>query len=200
MVLAHAESSSTLTIRATSPTTPSASIPLRPGRHRQHVPIADTAHEWQGYIPFDDMPNAFDPPSGFLATANSRVTTDKSPYPLTDEWIDPYRVERIYKLLHGRDQLTPDDMLAVQTDIYSEVDQEMGQRFAYAIDHTPDGNDDPAAQGRRPDAQLGWPPHHRLRRRIARDPDARRALAHDSRTQAGQTTPRTITGPSRTLP
>ena len=82
------------------------------------------------------MPNAFDPPSGFLATANSRVTTDKSPYPLTDEWADPYRVERIYKLLDGRDQLTPADMLAVQTDIYSEVDQEMGHRFAYAIDHT----------------------------------------------------------------
>jgi penicillin G amidase len=35
-------------------------------------------------------------------------------------------------------------MLAVQTDIYSEVDQEMGHRFAYAIDHTPgpEGNGD----------------------------------------------------------
>jgi penicillin amidase len=100
------------------------------------VPIKDTAHEWQGYIPFDDLPNAFDPPSGFLATANSRVTTDKSPYPLSLEWIDPYRVERIYKALQGRDQLTPKDMLAVQTDIYSEVDQELAHRFAYAIDHT----------------------------------------------------------------
>jgi penicillin amidase len=99
----------------------------------------------QIYIPFDDLPNAFDPPSGFLATANSRVTTDKSPYPLTDDWADPYRIERIYKSLDGRDQLTPADMLAVQTDIYSEVDQEMGHRFAYAIDHTPgpDGNGDP---------------------------------------------------------
>ena len=109
------------------------------------VPIADGAHEWHGYIPFDQMPNAFDPPSGFLATANSRVATDKSPYPITDDWIDPYRVERIYKSLNGRDQLTPKDMLAVQTDIYSEVDQEMGHRFAYAIDHTPgpEGNGDP---------------------------------------------------------
>ena len=32
-------------------------------------------------------------------------------------------------------------MLAVQTDIYSEVDQEMGHRLAYAIDHT-DGADE----------------------------------------------------------
>jgi penicillin G amidase len=88
------------------------------------------------YIPFDQLPNSVDPPSGFLATANSQVTTDKSPYPLTLEWGDPYRTERIYKLLQGRDKLTPANMLAAQTDIYSEVDQEMAHRFAYALDHS----------------------------------------------------------------
>jgi penicillin amidase len=111
-------------------------VPLRPSG-LAGVPITDNQHEWQGYIPFDAMPSAFDPPSGFLATANARVTTDKSPYPLTLEWIDPYRIERVYKSLQGRDKLAPKDMLAVQTDIYSEVDQELGHRFAYAIDHTP---------------------------------------------------------------
>jgi penicillin amidase len=118
-------------------------IPIRPAGIAD-VPIRDQAHEWQGYIPFDQMPNAFDPPSGFLATANARVTTEKTPYPLTDEWGEPYRIERIYKSLDGRDHLTPADLLAVQTDIYSEVDQEMGHRFAYAIDHTPgpEGNGD----------------------------------------------------------
>ncbi len=109
-------------------------VPLRPAG-LQGKPIEDAAHEWQGYIPFNSMPNAVDPPSGFLATANSRVTTDKSPYPLSLEWADPYRAERIYKVLQGRDMLRPQDMLAVQTDIYSEVDQELAHRFAYAIDH-----------------------------------------------------------------
>jgi penicillin G amidase len=109
-------------------------VPIRPAG-LVDVPIGDTSHEWQGSIPFDAMPNSFDPPSGFLATANSRVTTAASQYPISDEWMDPYRVERIYKALDGRDGLTPKDMLAVQTDIYSEVDQEMGHRFAYAIDH-----------------------------------------------------------------
>ncbi len=97
------------------------------------------------YLPFDLMPHAFDPPSGFLATANSRVTADDASIRLTLDWIDPYRVERIYKMLDGRDQLTPAKMLATQTDVYSEVDQEMGQRFAYAIDQTkgPKGSGDP---------------------------------------------------------
>jgi acyl-homoserine lactone acylase PvdQ len=111
-------------------------VPLRPGG-LVGVPIQDANHEWQGYIPFDSMPGVYDPPSGFLATANSRVTTDKSPYQLSLEWVDPYRAERIYKALQGRDQLTPKDLLAVQTDIYSEVNQELAHRFAYAIDHTP---------------------------------------------------------------
>ena len=111
-------------------------IPLRPSGIA-NVPInIGPTNEWQGYIPFEDMPNAFDPPSGFLATANSRVTSDKSKYPLTNEWADPYRAERIYRLLQGRDHFTPADLLVVQTDIYSEVDQEMAHRLAYAIDHT----------------------------------------------------------------
>ncbi len=102
------------------------------------------------YLPFDVMPHALDPPSGFLATANSNVTRDVPPVstkryplnidmstiPLTLEWADPYRAERIYRLLDGRNGLTRADMLAVQTDIYSEVDQEIGHRLAYAIDHT----------------------------------------------------------------
>lgn len=110
-------------------------IPIRPAG-LVPIPIADSGREWQGYIPFDSLPNAIDPPSGFLATANSRVTTDASPYPISLEWIDPYRAERIYKLLDGRNGLTAKDMLAVQTDVYSDMDQEFGQRLAYAIDHT----------------------------------------------------------------
>ncbi len=127
-------------------------VPLRPAG-LQGVPIRDRAHEWQGYIPFDQMPSQFDPPSGFLATANSRVTTDSSPFRLSLEWADPYRIERIYKALQGRDHLKPADMLAVQTDIYSEVDQEMGYRFAYAIDHTP-GTD--ARLARAADLMRSW--------------------------------------------
>jgi penicillin amidase len=65
------------------------------------------------------------------------VSSEKFPARLTHEWADPYRAERIYKSLEGRDHLTPADLLAVQTDIYSEVDQELAHRFAYAIEHTP---------------------------------------------------------------
>jgi penicillin amidase len=115
-------------------------IPIRSGGLTD-VPASDGAHEWQGYVPYADLPGAVDPPSGFLATANSRVTTDKSKFPLTLEWAEPYRAERIYKVFQGRDGLRPEDMLAVQNDVYSEADQELAHRLAYAVDHA-GGKDD----------------------------------------------------------
>jgi penicillin amidase len=110
-------------------------VPMRPAG-LVGLPISDTQHEWQGYIPFDELPFSVDPPSGLLATANARVTPNDTKFPLTLEWPDPYRAERVYMDLRGRDKLTREDMLAVETDIYSEVDQELAHRFAYAIDHT----------------------------------------------------------------
>jgi penicillin amidase len=110
-------------------------VPMRPAG-LMGVPIQDAQHEWQGYIPYDQLPFSVDPPSGLLATANARVTPNDTKFPLTLEWPDPYRAERVYMDLRGRDNLTREDMLAVQTDIYSEVDQELAHRFAYAIDQT----------------------------------------------------------------
>jgi penicillin amidase len=114
-------------------------IPIRSAGLSEE-PIQNDGDQWRGYVPFDDMPSSFDPPSGFLATANSRVTTEQSKYPITLEWGEPYRVQRIYKLLQGRNGLTREDMFATQTDIYSAVDQELAQRFAYAIDQTPNAD------------------------------------------------------------
>ena len=109
-------------------------VPQRPGGLAA-LPIADDAHEWQGVVPFAALPSVLDPASGILATANSRVTPDGYNPPLTLEWAAPYRNERIWKWLAAHDKMTPADMLSLQTDIDSELNHELAQRFAYAIDH-----------------------------------------------------------------
>jgi penicillin amidase len=109
-------------------------IPYRP-QGIVDVPITGTGHEWQGYVPFEQLPSTLDPANGIIATANARIAPDGYPFQLSMEWMDPYRNERIWKWLAGKDKLTPADMLKLQTDVYSEVDQELAQRFAYAIDH-----------------------------------------------------------------
>ena len=52
---------------------------------------SDDAHEWTGYIPFDELPSIFNPPSGIIATANSRITPDKYPHSISAEWEAPWR-------------------------------------------------------------------------------------------------------------
>jgi len=109
------------------------------GRTEWGGPVADSATGTLAqltYVPFSAMPRAYDPPSGFLATANARVTTAQSPYTITQNWADPYRVERIYKTLENRDGLTASEMLALETDVTSEVDQQFAQRLAWALEHT----------------------------------------------------------------
>ena len=114
-------------------------FPMRPAG-LSGVPIvetgtaADSEHEWQGYIPFTELPSVLDPDNGIVATANSRITPDGYPYPLALNWDAPYRNERIWKWLSSHSKLTPADMLTLQMDTYSEVDRELAQRFAYSID------------------------------------------------------------------
>jgi penicillin amidase len=97
-----------------------ARVPIRKKGHGT-VPVpGDTDdYEWRGYIPFEQMPQSFNPDSGLIVTANARVTgPDYKPY-LTDDWEEPYRTARIYDLLHDKHDLRPEDMLKVQTDTYS---------------------------------------------------------------------------------
>ncbi len=97
---------------------------------------ADDAHEWIGTVPLDQLPRVYDPPSGILATANSRVTPDGYPDVLSNEWVAPLRVQRILRLLHQDKKFTRADMLAIQTDIYSRLDHFVAERLVYAIDHS----------------------------------------------------------------
>ena len=99
------------------------------------VDALDAAQIWSGYIPYAQLPNVVDPTNGILATANARITPDNYTYAVTLNWAPPYRVERIDKLLAGRNGLTPADMLAIQNDTHSEFDLVVAQRLAYALDH-----------------------------------------------------------------
>ncbi len=97
-----------------------ARVPIRKkGRGEVPVPGDTDDYEWTGYIPFDQLPQALNPDSGLIVTANARVVgPNYKPY-LTDRWEEPYRTARIYDLLHNKTNLRPIDMLKVETDTYS---------------------------------------------------------------------------------
>ena len=74
-------------------------------------------------------------PNAGNETPNAERGTPEQQPAITLEWGDPYRNERIWKWLGAKDHLTQPQMLTLQTDLYSELDQEFAQRLAYGIDH-----------------------------------------------------------------
>ena len=123
-----------------------ARVPIRKkGNGSVPAPGDTDDYEWTGYIPFEQLPQILNPPSGLIVTANARVVgSNYKPY-LTDHWEEPYRTARIYDLLHDKHDLRPTDMLRVQTDIYSFPDAFVGEQLV-AASHSVTPKDDRTKQ------------------------------------------------------
>jgi penicillin amidase len=95
-------------------------IPIRAPRGQGIMPEPGWSgeSEWQRYIPFEELPRAFNPPKGFIVTANQKLIGDDYPYRIGHEWADPYRAIRIDQLLSDNRQVTIDDSQQIQGDTY----------------------------------------------------------------------------------
>jgi penicillin amidase len=95
-------------------------IPIRAkGQGLVPVPGWTGEYEWTGYIPFDELPFVYNPPTHYIVTANHKVVPDDYPYFISAEWAEPSRAQRINDLLRDNDNLTVDDMRDIQADTYS---------------------------------------------------------------------------------
>ncbi|MBI1902036.1 MAG: penicillin acylase family protein [Planctomycetia bacterium] len=77
-------------------------VPIRSVVERGYRPGWDPAHQWQGLIPFEGMPNVDDPPRGWLATANNRPAPADFPYPISGTWNDGLRARRIREMIESQ--------------------------------------------------------------------------------------------------
>ena len=94
-------------------------------------------YDWSGYVPFEDLPHAFNPPAGMIATANGRVVPDGYPYLITHKWEAPYRTARIFQLLRTGSRFTVADMLRIESDIHSLEDEWLKQQLLAAGEKHP---------------------------------------------------------------
>jgi penicillin amidase len=101
-------------------------IPVRAkGDGTTPVPGWTDEYAWTGWIPFEQLPHAYNPADGYVVTANNRVVPDDYPYFITTDWAPPYRAERITQLLTAQSGLTPADYGAIQADQKSAQAQEL---------------------------------------------------------------------------
>ena len=71
-------------------------VPVRKaGKGGRPVPGWTGEFDWTGLIPFDELPQTFNPADGRLVNANHRVAPANYRQYLTDDWAAPYRAQRI---------------------------------------------------------------------------------------------------------
>jgi penicillin G amidase len=92
-------------------------IPLR-GRVAPGFRDADAAADrWQGYIVFDDLPHVYDPPSGYVSSANQRIVPDNWPQPIYGAYSQGHRGVRLAQALGDRNPLDVAGNIALQNDV-----------------------------------------------------------------------------------
>jgi penicillin amidase len=99
---------------------------------RGAVDPADPQFAWGASIPSTELPAAFDPPDGYLVSANNvpvRTMPTLVPQGNTND-----RVDRIVAQLDSKDRTTLDDLWALQRDVYSGASHRLAQALAAALE------------------------------------------------------------------
>ncbi|MCA9245838.1 MAG: penicillin acylase family protein [Planctomycetales bacterium] len=112
-------------------------FPRRGGGHAGLLPIPawDQANHWQGWIPQDKLPREYDPPAGFIASANELINPESGPRLIT-LFLPDYRKRRIVERLGELPQATVEAMQQLQYDVISTHARDM---LAVFMPHLPDG-------------------------------------------------------------
>ena len=89
------------------------------------APGWDARYDWTGYLPFEDLPRAVNPPAGMLVSANHRITPPGYRHHITFEWQPPYRARRIEELLVAQRTHTVRSFARIQLDAVSLAVREL---------------------------------------------------------------------------
>ncbi|MGZ8621831.1 MAG: penicillin acylase family protein [Solirubrobacterales bacterium] len=86
--------------------------------------------DWDGAIPYEELPELTDPEAGFLVTANNRIADDDYPHHLTSDYLDGFRASRVTQLIESTEEHDLDGFRRMQTDLYSIPGDEVAHRLA----------------------------------------------------------------------
>jgi penicillin amidase len=84
------------------------------------VPGWTGEYEWEGWVPYEELPALFNPEKGYIATANNPVVDEDYPYLLNIYWADGDRGQRINEMIEaeieGDGAVSADDIARIQFD------------------------------------------------------------------------------------
>ncbi|MEN8120829.1 MAG: penicillin acylase family protein [Bacteroidota bacterium] len=98
--------------------------------------------EWMGYIPFEDLPEVYNPQSGYIISANNEILDSRYPHLIFGSTFQlPFRAMRIESLILKKDKLSQEDIRKIQADTHSEFALILGNYVKKTLDNTKNEDD-----------------------------------------------------------
>ncbi len=104
-------------------------IPIREGDRKLVYPGDTDRYDWKGLVPFDQLPNTYNPECGYVASANCKTAPADYPYYISSWYILPYRQNRIVEMLNEKEKLSIDDFKRMQGDQKSKMAEKFTRYF-----------------------------------------------------------------------
>ena len=106
-------------------------LPMRAkGDGRVPVPGWTGEYEWLGYVPFEELPHLYNPPQGYVASANNRVVGEDYPHWIGYDHCTGNRAERIVELIEARPRLSVEDIRRMHMDQISPAARRIAARLS----------------------------------------------------------------------
>jgi penicillin amidase len=111
----------------------SAGVPIRAGNGIQVYPGDSSKYDWQGMVPFEELPFEYNPPRGYVSSANNKTVPDDYPYYISYWFATTDRIDRIREMLETKPQLGAEDFAAMHGDVKSKKAEKFTPVFVAAI-------------------------------------------------------------------
>ncbi len=89
------------------------------------VPGASGKYRWRGFLKLEDLPQSYDPPSGYVITANQNILPPDYKQKIAFDWAEPYRFTRLDEQLSRRQKFTLRDFQQMQHDHVSNMAKDL---------------------------------------------------------------------------
>jgi len=96
-----------------------AGVPIRHSGGILVYPGDTSLYDWQGVVPFEELPYSFNPESGYVSSANNKTVDDSYPYYIGTWFSLPWRIGRIRQMLEEKELLGTEDFKMMQRDQHS---------------------------------------------------------------------------------
>jgi penicillin G amidase len=113
----------------------SGKLPIR-RNYKGDVPVDGSSgdFEWDGYIPFEKLPSAFNPSNGLVVSANQNPFPKDYAFPVQGTFATPFRSNQIRNMIQAKKKLEAKDDLQIQKDVFSAFHLMLAKALVAAVE------------------------------------------------------------------